>query len=71
MNLTNAVEEKEYIVREINTEDEELNAFLFTLGCFAGEPITMVSHRGANYVIAVKDGRYSIDAQLAQAIEIE
>ena len=70
MNITNAQEEKEYIICGINTDDDEMNAFLFTLGCFAGEPITLVSHRRGSYVVAVKDGRYSIDAQLAEAIEI-
>ncbi len=70
MNITNAQEEKEYIISGINTDDDEMNAFLFTLGCYAGEPITLVSHRRKSYVVAVKDGRYSIDAQLAEAIEI-
>ena len=70
MNITNAQEETEYIIRNIRTEDEELNSFLFTLGCYIGEPITLVSHRRGSYVIAVKDGRYSIDTQLAEAIEI-
>lgn len=71
MNITNAQEEKEYIIRGINTDDDELNTFLFTLGCYAGEPVTLVSHRQGSYVIAVKDGRYSIDTQLAKAIEIQ
>ena len=59
---------KEYIIRQINTNDEELNAFLFSLGCYSGEPITVVSRKRAGCVVAVKDGRYSIDNQLAQAI---
>ena len=71
MNITDAQEEKEYTIRGINTEDDELNAFLFTLGCYAGEPVTLVSHRQGSYVIADKDGRYSIDTQLAKAIEIQ
>lgn len=70
MNITNAQEEKEYTICRIQTEDEELNSFLFTLGCYVGESITLVSHRRGSYVIAVKDGRYSIDTQLAEAIEI-
>ena len=61
---------KEYTVREIVTEDEELNAFLFSLGCYSGEPITVVSRRRGSCVIAIKDGRYCIDNQLAEAIEI-
>lgn len=70
MNLTNAQEGKEYIIQQIATDDEDLNAFLFSLGCYSGEPITVVSHRRGSYVISVKDGRYSIDTQLAEAIRI-
>ena len=70
MNLTNALEGKEYIIQRLETEDEELNSFLFSLGCYAGEPITVVSRRKSTYVIAIKDGRYCIDKQLAAAIEI-
>lgn len=71
MNVTNTKKEKPYLIREIKTNDEELNSFLFSLGCYAGEEITLVSSRQGSYVVAVKDGRYSIDAQLAEAIEIE
>lgn len=70
MNLTNAQEGKEYIIQRIETEDEELDAFLFSLGCYSGEPITVVAHRKGGCVVSVKDGRYSIDHQLAEAIEI-
>ena len=68
MTLRNAEIGKEYIVREIMTHDEELNAFLFSLGCYSGEPITVISRRRGSCVISVKDGRYSMDAQLAEAI---
>ncbi len=68
MNLANAEEGKEYIVQRIETDDEELNAFLFSLGCYAGEPITVVSHLKGGCVVSIKDGRYNIDNQLAQAI---
>lgn len=68
MNLTNAEEGKEYIIKEIETDDEELDAFLFSLGCYSGEPITVVSHRKKNYTVSIKDSRYSIDSQLAEAI---
>ena len=61
---------KEYTIRGIVTEDEELNAFLFSLGCYSGEPITVVSRRRGTCVIAIKDGRYCIDNQLAEAIDI-
>ena len=70
MNLTMAQVGKEYIITDIVTEDEELNAFLFSLGCYSGEPITVVSRRRGGCVISIKDGRYSIDKQLAGAIAI-
>lgn len=70
MTLANAQEGKEYIIRSIETDDEELDAFLFSLGCYAGEPITVVARRRGSCVVSVKDGRYSIDNQLAEAINI-
>lgn len=70
MNLTEAVEGVEYIVKDIVTDDEELDAFLFSLGCYAGEAITVINHRKGGCVVSIKDGRYSIDTQLAAAIEI-
>lgn len=70
MNLTDAQEGKEYIVKDILTDDEELNAFLFSLGCYSGEPITVISHLKGGCVVSIKDGRYNIDNQLASAILI-
>ena len=70
MDLTQAQEGKEYIIRNIVTEDEELDAFLFSLGCYSGEPITVISRRKGGCVVSIKDGRYSIDDQLAAAILI-
>ncbi len=70
MNLRNAQEGKEYIIKDILTDDEELNSFLFSLGCYSGEPVTVVSHKRSSCVISIKDGRYSIDKQLAEAIII-
>ena len=70
MTLRDAEIGKEYTVRSINTEDSELDAFLFSLGCYAGEPITVVSRRRSTCVVAIKDGRYSIDKELAGAIAI-
>lgn len=70
MNLKNAQIGQDYIIRQIDTDDDELNAFLFSLGCYSGEPITVVSRRRGSCVISVKDGRYSIDEQLAEAILI-
>ena len=68
INLMNAAEGREWIIRDIETKDEELNAFLFSLGCYTGEPITVVSSRKNNCVVSIKDGRYNIDNQLAAAI---
>ena len=68
MNLREAQEGIEYIIQEIKTDDEELNGFLFSLGCYTGEPITVVSHLKGGCVVSIKDGRYNIDTQLAEAI---
>ena len=70
MNLTEAREGEEYIIRGLATDDEELNAFLFSLGCYSGEPVTVVSRLKGGCVVSIKDGRYNIDNQLAQAIII-
>ena len=70
MTLKDAQEGKEYVVRRIDTDDEELNAFLFSLGCYEGEPVTVVSHLKGGCVVSIKDGRYNIDNQLAEAILI-
>ena len=70
MTLKEAVVGKEYLIREIQTQDEELDAFLFSLGCYSGEPITVVSRRRGSCTVAIKDGRYNIDNQLAEAILI-
>ena len=70
MNLTKAIEGKEYIIREILTDDEEMDAFLFSLGCYSGEPITVVSHRRGGCTVSIKDARYNIDTLLAEAIII-
>ena len=68
MNLSVAEEGKEYIIQRIETEDEELDAFLFSLGCYSGEPVTVVSRRRGGCTVSIKDGRYNIDNQLAEAI---
>ncbi len=70
MNLTKAEIGKVYIVKEIVTEDEELNSFLFSLGCYSGEPITVIAHRKTGCVVAIKEARYNIDKELAEAIII-
>ena len=71
MNLRTAEEGKEYIIQRIETDDEELDDFLFSLGCYAGEPITVISHLRGGCVVSIKDARYNIDNQLAEAIIVD
>ena len=68
MTLKEANAGEEYIIKDIVTDDEELNAFLFSLGCYSGEPITVISHLKGGCVVSIKDGRYNIDNELAAAI---
>ena len=68
MTLQNAEVGKEYLIQRIDTDDEELNSFLFSLGCYSGEPITVVARRKGGCTVSIKDGRYNIDNQLAEAI---
>jgi len=70
MTLRSAQEGKEYIIQRIDTDDEELDSFLFSLGCYSGEPITVISHLKGGCIVSIKDGRYNIDNQLAEAIII-
>jgi len=70
MNLNQVQEGKEYIIQRIETDDRELDAFLFSLGCYSGEPITVISRRKGGCTVSIKDGRYNIDNQLATAIII-
>lgn len=70
MTLKEAIEGKEYIIKDIVTDDEELDAFLFSLGCYSDEPITVVSHLKGGCVVSIKDSRYNIDNQLAEAIVV-
>ena len=71
MVLREVEEGKEYIVKAIKTDDEELDAFLFSLGCYSGEPITVIKRRRSGCVVSIKDGRYNIDKDLASVIEVE
>ena len=68
MTLLTAQEGTEYIIQHIDTDDEELNSFLFSLGCYSGEPITVIARRRGGCTVSIKDGRYNIDNQLAEAI---
>ena len=70
MTLLDAKEGVEYTVKSIQTHDEELDSFLFSLGCYEGQPITVISHRRSGCTVSIKDGRYSIDKPLANAISI-
>ena len=70
MDLRDAEVGKEYIIKEIVTDDEDMDSFLFSLGCYSGEPITVIAHLKGGCVVAIKDGRYNIDNQLAEAIRI-
>lgn len=70
MTLVNANAGEEYIIKDIVTDDEELDAFLFSLGCYSGEPITVIKHLRGGCVVSIKDGRYNIDHDLAEAIAI-
>lgn len=70
MYLTQATEGQEYIIKEIETDDEELDAFLFSLGCYSGEAITVVSRLKGGCIVSIKDGRYNIDNELAGAIVV-
>ena len=70
MNLTKAQVNKVYVIKDIRTDDEELNSFLFTLGCYSGEAIKVITHIKGGCIVAIKDGRYNIDTQLAEAIII-
>mgnify|MGYP003399924216 CR=1 FL=1 len=71
MTLIAANDGEEYIIKDIVTDDEELNAFLFSLGCYSGEPITVISHIKGGCVVSIKDARYNIDNELAKAISIK
>ncbi len=70
MTLLDAEVGEEYIIREIMTDDEEMDAFLFSLGCYSGEPITVVSRKKSGCVVSIKDGRYNIDSLLAEVIRV-
>ncbi len=71
LNLLNAVPGVTYNIKEINTEDEDMNAFLFRLGCYTGEPVTLISKKKKNCIVVIKDGRYNLDNLLAEAIIVE
>ena len=68
--LLDATEQKVYIIKAIETDDNEMKSLLFTLGCYSGEPITVISKRKSGLIVDVKDARYNLDNELASAIII-
>ena len=70
MTLLNAELGREYLIRALQTDDEEMDAFLFSLGCYAGEPITVISRRRGTCVVSIKDGRYTIGDEMAECIKL-
>ena len=70
MNLTDAQVGEEYIVKDIIDNDDELRSFLFSLGCYSGETITVISHKKRGCVVSIKDARYNIDIDLAKVISL-
>ena len=70
MDLKSANIGETYIIKDIQTDDEEMTAFLFRLGCYSGEPITVISQRKGGCVVSIKDGRYNIDNERAGSILI-
>lgn len=70
MTLDNAEILKEYTIKNIETSDDELKAFLFSLGCYEGEIISIISKKKKNLVLAIKDAKYNIDIDLAKTITV-
>ena len=70
MSLVETTVGREYIIKNISTNDEDLTAFLFSLGCYRGEPITVISRRKNSCIVSIKDARYNIDRELAAAIAV-
>ena len=68
MNLREADVGIEYVIDRVETDDAELDSFLFSLGCYEGERITVISRKRSGCIVSIKDGRYSIDLELASAI---
>lgn len=70
MTLLDAEPGQTYIIKEINTDDDDMNSFLFRLGCYQGEPITLISKKKKSCIVVIKDGRYNLDKMLSEAIII-
>lgn len=70
MNLREAETGREYVISDINTDDSELDAFLFSLGCYKGERIGLIAKLSGSCTVSIKDARYNIDTHLAEAISV-
>ena len=70
MSLLDAEPGQPYIVKDIKSDDDEMNSFLFRLGCYQGEPITLISKKKKSCIVVIKDGRYNLDKMLSEAIVI-
>lgn len=71
MNLKDVTEVGTYIIKDIDTDDDDLRSFLFTLGCYSGEPITVISRKKGGCTVSIKDGRYNIDDMISGAVIVE
>ena len=70
MLLTQANENTTHIISGIETEDEDMKAFLFSLGCYKGQEISLITKKKHSLVISLKEARYNIDTCLGEAIKI-
>ena len=71
MNLKDVTEVGTYTIKDIDTDDDDLRSFLFTLGCYSGEPITVISRKKGGCTVSIKDGRYNIDDTISGAVIVE
>lgn len=69
MSLNTAAVGQRLQVKEIQTKPKIIK-FLFSLGCYEGEEITVISKLAGNYVINIKDSRYAIDEHMAKMIKV-
>lgn len=70
MQLSQATVGQTYKVNRIEGK-EKVQKFLFTLGCFEGEEITLISKLAGNYIVNIKDSRYALDEKMARTIILD
>jgi len=68
MNVSNCELHTEYRITGVHAKEADMKDFLFTLGCYPGERIVLISRLPSMYVVDIKNSRYSIDEDLAEAI---